>query len=159
MLPDDWPRNVNRSYKIPAMSSQDFTCRFPALGFSAKRAPLARAAFAAIAVAAFVGGMAAAAAADLPLYPPGHFVAVGPPILPLVIYDYEPGIVVRAWWLPPWRHRHYFPATGRLPRIGRREDLSAVDSPEPAESFERTWSTSAAFVHERPRALPLPPLK
>src|SRR6185312_4832931 len=141
------------------MSAQDFTCRFPPRGFSVMRAPIALAAFAVIAVAAFVGGMTAAAAADLPLGPSEHFVAIGPPALPLVIYDYEPGIVVRAWWLPPWGHRHYFPATGKLPRIGRREDLSVVDPPEPAESFERTWSTSAAFIHEGPRALPLPPLK
>ena len=123
------------------------------------RVLIALAASAAAFVAVVAAGIAGAAAADLPLHPSGHFVAIGQPALPLVIFQYEPGIVVRAYWLPPWDHRHYFPVTGKLPRIGRRENLSVIDPPEPAESFERTWSTSAAFVHEGPRVLPLPPLK
>src|SRR5476651_1185527 len=42
-----------------------------------------------------------------------------------VVYDFEPGINVRPYWLAPWRHRHYYPATGEKPEIGRDEDLSA----------------------------------
>ena len=38
----------------------------------------------------------------------------------LVIYDFEPGTVTRAYWLAPWRNRHYFPMTGKRPRLGAR---------------------------------------
>jgi hypothetical protein len=74
--------------------------------------------------------------------------------LPLVIYDYRPGVVVRAYWLAPWRHRHYYPTTGDKPEVGREEDLSpgGNSSPEPAESFQRSWSTSSAFLPEAPRS-------
>jgi hypothetical protein len=70
-----------------------------------------------------------------------------------VIYDFEPGIVVRAYWATPWRHRHYFPTTGEKPESGRNEDLSAgaAGAPEPAETFQRFWSTSSAFLPELPR--------
>jgi hypothetical protein len=73
-------------------------------------------------------------------------------IAPLVIDAYEPGVRVRAYWLAPWRHRHYYPTTGSKPEIGRDEDLSAAGSaPEPAESFQRSWSTSSAVTQEQPR--------
>jgi hypothetical protein len=77
---------------------------------------------------------------------------------PLVIYDYQPGVVVRAYWLAPWRQRHYYPKTGEKPEIGREEDLStgAGSAPEPAESFQRSWSTSSAFLPEAPRGRVLP---
>lgn len=72
---------------------------------------------------------------------------------PLVIYDYRPGVIARAYWLAPWRHRHYFPTTGEKPEIGRDEDLSVNSAtPEPAETFQRSWSTSSAFMHEQPLA-------
>jgi hypothetical protein len=67
---------------------------------------------------------------------------------------------VRAYWLPPWRHRHYFPATGKRPRYGRYENLAAVSRPsKPAQTFQRSWSNAWAFEHELPRvrALPLAP--
>jgi hypothetical protein len=116
----------------------------------------------ALSVAGAIAGVAAAAAADLPRPYSTRYSAIGQRTAPLVIYDDEPGVVVRAYWLPPWRHRHYFPATGELPGIGREEDFTAGDpAPPPAENFERYWSTS--FVRERPRAPdegePLPPLK
>lgn len=78
-------------------------------------------------------------------------------IAPLVIYDYQPGVVVRAYWRAPWRQRHYFPRTGEKPEVGRDEDLStdAGGVPEPAESFQRSWSTSSAFLPEAPRRQPL----
>jgi hypothetical protein len=86
-----------------------------------------------------------------------------------VFYDFEPGVDVRPYWLAPWRHRHYYPATGEKPEVGRDEDLSAPrEDLEPAETYRRHWSTSSAVVVSRPR-LPrqpddeprsnLPPLK
>lgn len=108
----------------------------------------------AVSAAGLVAGIVAAAAADLP---PGYF-AIGGPAPPLVIYDYEPGVVVRAYWLPPWDDRHYFPATGRRPRIGRAENFhTARPQPKPAHSFERYWSISS-FVPAWPHQ-PLPQLK
>lgn len=104
-----------------------------------------------------LAGMVSARAADLPLKPVPdrnvglHYRAIGRRVAPLVIYDYEPGVVVRAYWLPPWRHRHYYPATGERPRVGRREYWHVRgEAPEPAESYYRTWTTTSAFVAERP---------
>jgi hypothetical protein len=111
----------------------------------------------AIALGLGLAGTVCARAADLPLRPaPGrnvglHYRAIGRHVAPLVIWDYEPGVVVRAWWLPPWRHRHYYPATGKRPRIGRRESWRVRgEATEPAETFYRTWTTTSAFVSERP---------
>jgi hypothetical protein len=114
-----------------------------------------------------LAGIAGAAAADLPPEPESaaglHYSALGRRVGPIVIYDYRPGIVVRAYWLPPWRHRHYFPRGESEPRVGRVEDVSAVGRPpEPAESFSRSWSTTSAFVREQPfepEPVPEPPLK
>jgi hypothetical protein len=73
----------------------------------------------------------------------------------ILIYDSQPGVVVRAYWQVPWRNRHYFPRTGKQPRIGRAENLSA---PRPhyqmAESYYRAWSTNALFPP--PVAAPVP---
>lgn len=70
---------------------------------------------------------------------------------PVVLYDYEPGVIVRPYWLLPWRNRHFFPVTGQTPAVGRLEDLSATGAvPQPAETFFRSWSTSALF----PRRVP-----
>lgn len=78
----------------------------------------------------------------------------------LVIYDFEPGIVVRAYWAPPWRQRHYYPTTGEKPESGRNEDLTGGGgAPEPAETFQRFWSTSSAFLPEFPRDLDAPPIE
>jgi hypothetical protein len=99
-------------------------------------------------------GIAAAHAADLPRVPASrnvglYYAAHGRHTGAIVIYDYQPGVVVRAYWLAPWRHRHYFPATGQRPLIGRDEDIDArAEGLEPAESFSRTWTTSSAFVVE-----------
>lgn len=101
-----------------------------------------------------VAGIAVAGAADLPIS--GHrdyvsYAAIGVRAAPLVIYDYEPGVVVRAYWLAPWRHRHYFPATGKRPRIGRVEHLSARSVHKSAKTYRRFWSTSSAFLPDLPR--------
>ena len=106
-------------------------------------------------IATSVAGVSAARAADLPSIQSGGYstrdYAVGGPAEPLVVYDFEPGVVVRPYWLAPWRHRHYFPATGMRPKIGRKENLSARSSWKPAESYYRFWSTSSAFLPEQPR--------
>lgn len=102
----------------------------------------------------------AAQAADLPAERDVglHYSALGRRVAPLVIYDYEPGVVVRAYWIAPWRNRHYFPATGEAPDVGRDEDLSAGGAPpEPAESFAREWTNARAVPHRVP--LPERPLK
>jgi hypothetical protein len=100
-----------------------------------------------------LAGTAGAMAADLAVRPQGafglHYSALGDRVEPFVIYDYEPGIVVRAYWLPPWRNRHYFPTGGKV-RLGRLERVSAARRLPPAETFYRSWSTSA-FIPDGPR--------
>jgi hypothetical protein len=72
---------------------------------------------------------------------------------PVLIYDYRPGVLVRAWWLSPWHNHHYFPATGKRPRLGRLENLSAKRGPiKPAANFYRAWSTSDLLFDAAPRA-------
>jgi hypothetical protein len=102
-----------------------------------------------------IAGVTAARAADLPRERVErsvitHHVQYGRRVAPLVIYDFQPGVVVRAYWLAPWRHRHYFPFGYAKPD----PDLAPANDgpPEPAESFERYWSTSQTFLRE----LPLP---
>ncbi len=74
---------------------------------------------------------------------------------PLFIYDSQPGIFARAYWRTPWRNRHYFPATGKRPKIGRAENLNAPRHYYPmAESYYRSWSTNALFPP--PVAAPIP---
>jgi hypothetical protein len=66
-----------------------------------------------------------------------------------VIYDFQPGVVVRAYWASPWRHRHYFPFGAEKIDV----DVSDDGPPQPAETFQRSWSTCDACVRE------LPPLR
>jgi len=61
----------------------------------------------------------------------------------IVVWDVEPGVVVRPYWLPPWRNRHYFPSNGEMPEMGRDEDLSQRSAPQPAQSYRRSWSSSS----------------
>jgi len=101
--------------------------------------------------------VAPAQAADVLLKQPQHVVLprghAGKRIAPIVVYDYQPGIAVRAYWHAPWRNRHYFPSTGALPEIGRVEDLTAPrERHQPAESFKREWSTSRVFIEDEPDA-------
>ena len=68
---------------------------------------------------------------------------------PFVVYDYEPGIIVRAYWLRPWAGRHYFPAGGKMPIVGRREQLA----PTPVSgkrNFQRDWSSFPIDTIEQP---------
>lgn len=103
-----------------------------------------------------LAGATAVCAADVPTHRGysgySYFSAVGERAVPLWIYQYEPGVVTRAYWLAPWQGRHYYPATGRRPRSGRLEHLHARSVVKPAESYYRYWSTSSAFVSEEPRA-------
>ena len=68
---------------------------------------------------------------------------------PFVVYDYEPGIVVRTYWLRPWDGRHYFPSGGKMPVVGRREQLT----PTPVSgkrNFRRDWSSFPVDTIEQP---------
>ncbi len=100
-----------------------------------------------------LAGVGAAGAADLSgdgSYSTRSY-GIGQRTAPLVIYDYQPGVVVRAYWHAPWRNRHYYPTTGERPEIGRDEDLSAPSEPtQPGATYKRYWSTS--FLPERPLA-------
>lgn len=106
----------------------------------------------ALATLALVGaGSAAASAADSPhgrvTHRTFHFVdavRAGQ----ILIYDYEPGIHVRAYWRAPWRNRRYFPMTGKKPKLGRHERLSARagSAPKPAGNFYREWWASSAVA-------------
>ncbi len=113
----------------------------------------------AIALSGFgIVGVTAASATDLPIAHPGNYSARyyegGQPSAMLWIYDDQPGVVVRAYWRAPWRHHHYFPATGIRPRIGRYENLSAVSRPPKlAKTFRRSWSNAWAFAREQSASL------
>ncbi len=110
-----------------------------------------------------------AAGADLPTAHPGTYSArhfeYGRQHAMLWLYDDQPGVVTRAYWRAPWRHHHYFPATGREPDIGRDEDFSIhVAPPAPAKTFRRSWSNASQLAQERQqRVLPLddrpPPMR
>ena len=110
----------------------------------------------AIAILVFgIAGCAVACAADLPGERAArdvftHHVPNGQRVGPIVIYDFQPGVVVRAYWASPWRHRHYFPFGAEKIDV----DASDNDGPlQPAESFERSWSTCDVCARE------LPPLR
>jgi len=104
------------------------------------------------ALAAIVLGVASADAADLD-FSRGlrdGYAAYGARAQQIIVYDYRPGVIVRAYWRAPWRNRHYFPTTGEKPEIGRDEDLAAPSNVSAApDSFERSWST-CAICGERP---------
>jgi hypothetical protein len=62
------------------------------------------------------------------------------------ILDDEPGVTRRAYWSAPWQNRHYFPFTGKKPKVGRAENLSAKRRmSKPAESYYREWSTISLY--------------
>jgi len=97
-----------------------------------------------------IASVVPAQASDLVVPQHSEFAVVGKRAAPLVIYDYQPGVIVRAYWLKPWRNRHYFPTTGTAPGVGRLEDMSAErEMPEPAESFFREWSASSLIDNTR----------
>ena len=80
-----------------------------------------------------------ATAADLQTVPRG---AIFAPAGQIVEWDFEPGVVVRAYWLPPYAGRHYFPSSGTTPQLGRKENLDSSVAPKPAKTFYREYSSS-----------------
>jgi hypothetical protein len=75
-------------------------------------------------------------------------------IEPLIVYDYQPGVIVRSYWWSPWQNRHYFPKTGKRPKVGRLERVTARKSSPPLD-FYRSWSVSSVFAP----GLPPPPME
>jgi len=126
------------------------------------RARFAVGTFVAVVIIAAAG---AACAADYVVGRSGYVIG-GARAPQLLIYDDEPGVYVRAYWSTPWQGRHYYPFTGKKPKVGRHERLSDVrPAPPPAESFYREWSTISLFppppqvILPEPREPPIDPLK
>ncbi len=68
------------------------------------------------------------------------------------VYDDQPGVYVRSYWREPWRDRHYYPFTGKKPKVGRHERLHATRRHyKPAETYYRHWSTSYVVPLPEPR--------
>ena len=88
-----------------------------------------------------------AAAADLGPMPRA---AIFAPAGQIVEWDFEPGVVVRAYWLPPYAGRHYFPSSGTAPQVGRKENLESSVEPKPAKTFYREWSSHPLDAAEPP---------
>lgn len=109
----------------------------------------------AVSAAGLVAGAAAARAADLDVGDSCCFVEYGPE--QLVILDNEPGVVIRRWWLPPWRNRHYYPH-GRWAskKVEKSESTPrkrvARTRPRPAPGYERYWTNPPNLA---PDAVPL----
>lgn len=80
--------------------------------------------------------------------------AYGARIEPIIVYDYEPGVIVRSYWWAPWQNRHYFPKTGKRPKVGRLERMTPQKSSK-AEDYFRVWSVSSVFAPQ----LPPPPAR
>src|SRR5262245_33364672 len=83
------------------------------------------------AIAVWAASSAAASAADVSAGGPaagyGPY-AYSPRIEPLIVWDYQPGVIVRTYWWSPWQNRHYFPKTGKRPKVGRLEHVTARKS-------------------------------
>jgi hypothetical protein len=98
----------------------------------------------------------AAEAADLESSRGGY----GPRAGQIVFWDFEPGVVARAYWLPPYANRHFYPMSDTAPKVGRQENLSAPSNPTPAKSFYREWSSFAIEPEGASiGAPPVPPLR
>jgi hypothetical protein len=69
---------------------------------------------------------------------------VGGRMEPVIVYDFEPGVIVRSYWYAPWENRHYFPRSGRRPKVGRLEHMPARRISKP-EEYYRYWSVSSVF--------------
>jgi hypothetical protein len=91
-----------------------------------------------------IAGINAASAADISIDRSAsdtRYSAVGQRAEQFVIYDDQPGVFVRAYWLAPWRHRHYFPATGhRPPASGRGSGVTKIFRPSAARRSRRKRS-------------------
>lgn len=106
-----------------------------------------------VSTAGILAGVNVARAADIPRPGSGYYPAtrayplIGHRAVPYVVYDFEPGIAVRPYWLQPWAYRHYYP-TGR--DVRRHRVRAVVGRPRPAAPYERYWSTGPGFVRELP---------
>jgi hypothetical protein len=78
-----------------------------------------------------------------------YYSPYGVRIEPIVIYDDQPGVIGRAYWYAPWANRHYFPKTGKRPRVGRLEHVTAR-SPSKAEDFFQMWTVSSGIPFDLP---------
>lgn len=102
-------------------------------------------------LAGLIVGAAAARAADLAVEPVGYGgygaccrVPYGA-IAPVVILDDEPGVIVRCWWLPPWRNRHYYPhGRAALNKDGRHK--AARRPPRGGPRYSRYWTNPPVYV-------------
>lgn len=117
--------------------------------------PLAMRAFFAIAALLGTFGLTATAANAGALSSRGGYYESYPVRAPqLVVYDVEAGTDIRAYWARPWQGRHYFPFTGKKPKVGRRENLNAPRRiVAPAPTYYQEWSTLSLYP---PRAI-MPP--
>ena len=100
-----------------------------------------------------VAGIAAANAADLTGGRGGYggdYWSFGARMEPVIVYDFEPGVIVRSYWHPPLDNRHYFPRTGRRPKLGRLEHWPARRIQKP-EEYYRYWSVSSVFAPQQAR--------
>jgi hypothetical protein len=68
---------------------------------------------------------------------------------PYVVYDFEPGIVVRAHWLSPWAGRHYFPSSGKMPVVGRLEHIAPTPASD-KRNFHREWQAFPVDTIQQP---------
>ena len=110
-----------------------------------------------VAIAILVLGVAAASAADVDVVQRGHATirrpllirSAGPPGKS-VIYDWEPGVVVRAYWLPPWRDRHYFPFGHDRRIVQACMRLGCARGRH--RNFQRYWSNASRPSRSRCRA-------
>ena len=114
-------------------------------------------------IAGLAAGAAAARAADLSLESSGYgccYVEYGVP--PLVVLDDEPGVVIRRWWLPPWRNRHFYPSgnTARTKVVTGKH--VARRQPPRVPSYARYWTNPPVYLLDSPplitrdEPLPLP---
>jgi hypothetical protein len=117
-----------------------------------------RARFALAMIVASFAGLSAADAADFVGHSGYVSYSVGGVRAPqLLAYDNQPGVYVRTYWSTPWQNRHYYPFTGKKPKVGRHERLNAVRAtPEPAETFYREWSTISLYPPAPVTAPPAP---
>lgn len=119
----------------------------------------------AVSVAGLVAGTMAASAADLEVETSGYdrcCTEYGPDRV--VIYDDQPGVTMRRWWLPPWRNRHYYPhgrwARKNASRAANDGKSVARQQPRRAPSYARHWTNPPADVDDAAQLLsadtPLP---
>ena len=101
-------------------------------------------------IIAFVASATVANAADVRTSPGGYvgYSDYGLRTEPVIVYDYEPGVIVRTYWEPPWRNHHYFPSTGRRPKVGRLEHIPPRRVSK-NEDYYRYWSASSIFFPEQ----------